>query len=345
MVGGAESVVTPEPPQAVEREGEAGEGCRDDEGGAAQPPPTSRARRGDVGAEDPADGRQGVGGRPVGRLRGAASSCTPPALRSDVSLGSSLPFEVRRGGVDEALAAGGVDQDVAVGVLDVVGERLARAPVRLGRLLLGDDLVLDAERLPERGDLGAACRSRGPSRPRTPSGRRPGGPPCRGRGPPWPRRRPPGCASPAARRSCCNEMKAPVTSGHSSWQRERNGARTTTLPRSAARDTACPCWLTSGTCCGVGRSRTSPWSGGGAAGADGPAGGQEHAEGEQHDGDEGPAGSGAGQSSSSPAGRKVKGRSAREMSVEAIQRVRSSKTGAMVDGSSSCCSLKRTEPS
>ena len=33
------------------------------------------------------------------------------------------------------------------------------------------------------------------------------------------------------------------------------------------------------------------------------------------------------------------------MSVEAIQRVRASKTGSMVDGSSSCCSLKRTEPS
>ena len=51
------------------------------------------------------------------------------------------------------------------------------------------------------------------------------------------------------------------------------------------------------------------------------------------------------QSSSSPGGRNAKGRSASEMSVEAIQRVRPSKTGAMVEGSSSCCSLKRTEPS
>ena len=38
-------------------------------------------------------------------------------------------------------------------------------------------------------------------------------------------------------------MKAPVTSGHSSWHSERNGARTTTLPRSEARETAWPSWL------------------------------------------------------------------------------------------------------
>ena len=51
------------------------------------------------------------------------------------------------------------------------------------------------------------------------------------------------------------------------------------------------------------------------------------------------------QSSSSPGGRNVKGRSASVMSVEAIQRVRASKTGVTVEGSSSCCSEKRTEPS
>ena len=75
------------------------------------------------------------------------------------------------------------------------------------------------------------------------------------------------------------------------------------------------------------------------------AGGQEGAEREDEDDDEGPAGGQTGQASSSPGGKNVNGRSAREISVEAIQRVRSSKTGAMVDGSSSCCSLKRTEPS
>ncbi len=78
------------------------------------------------------------------------------------------------------------------------------------------------------------------------------------------------------------------------------------------------------------------------------AGGQEDAEGEEG-GDEDVAGRQAArstaQSSSSPGGRKVKGRSARVISVEAIQRVRPSNTGAMEAGSSSCCSLKRTEPS
>ena len=78
------------------------------------------------------------------------------------------------------------------------------------------------------------------------------------------------------------------------------------------------------------------------------AGGQEYAESEKG-GDEDVAGRqtarSKAQSSSSPGGRKVKGRSASVISVEAIQRVRPSKTGAMEEGSSSCCSLKRTEPS
>src|SRR5271165_1545099 len=76
-----------------------------------------------------------------------------------------------------------------------------------------------------------------------------------------------------------------------------------------------------------------------------PAGGQEAAEDEDEDGGQRPACGGRRQPSSSPAGRNVKGRSASEIRVEATQRVRASKTGAMVDGSSSCCSLKRTEPS
>ena len=62
--------------------------------------------------------------------------------------------QVGRVGVDEALAAGGVDEDVPVGVVDVVGERLAGAPVVVGRLLLGDDLVAHAEGLPEGREVG-----------------------------------------------------------------------------------------------------------------------------------------------------------------------------------------------
>ena len=65
-------------------------------------------------------------------------------------------------------------------------------------------------------------------------------------------------------------MKAPVTSGHSSWHRVRKGASTTTLPRSAASETVRPSWLVSVTSWGVGRFRVRPWPGGGAAGAGEP---------------------------------------------------------------------------
>ena len=75
------------------------------------------------------------------------------------------------------------------------------------------------------------------------------------------------------------------------------------------------------------------------------AGGEDQAEREGEDGAEGPAAGESVQALSSPAGRNVKGRSAREISVEAIHRVSASNTGSMVDGFSSCCSLKRTEPS
>ena len=140
-------------------------------------------------------------------------------------------------------------------------------------------------------------------------------------------------------------MKAPVTSGHSSWQSDKKGASTTTLPRSPASDTVCPSWLTSALCCGVGSLRMRPWDAGGAAGASEPQAPRSAGESREQDDDRGRAGGTQGQVSSSPGGRKVKGRSARVISVEAIQRVRSSKTGVMVVVSSSCCSLKRMEPS
>ena len=85
----------------------------------------SRAGRGDVRAEEPADRCQRVGRRPGGSLRvlevaHAAVVEEGPQLRVEPS------FQVRRRGVDEAFAAVGVDEDVAVGVGDVVGERRCR---------------------------------------------------------------------------------------------------------------------------------------------------------------------------------------------------------------------------
>ena len=122
------------------------------------------------------------------------------------------------------------------------------------------------------------------------------------------------------------------------------------MPRSPASETVCPSLVD---------QRHGLWRGpvedqalagrrGGRRGGRGRAtGGEQHAEseGDSEDGEGGSAGSEPGQASSSPGGRNVKGRSASVISVEAIQRVRSSKTGTRVDGSSSCCSLKRSEPS
>ena len=121
------------------------------------------------------------------------------------------------------------------------------------------------------------------------------------------------------------------------------------MPRSAARETGLPLLVDQRDVLGRGPVEHEALARRRRGGRGRAAGGQQGAEDEEEGGDEGPAGGpatdGAGQASSSPGGRNVKGRSASEISVEAIQRVRSSKTGAMVDGSSSCASLKRTEPS
>ena len=125
VVGGADSVVTSEPPQAASARASPTQSCRDDEGGPAQPgrhhepgPPTLVPRSQLMEARASAVVQSGAWG--------CSRSCTPPSSSREVSLGLSLPLEVRRGGVDEALAAVRVDEDVAVGVVDVVGERLRR---------------------------------------------------------------------------------------------------------------------------------------------------------------------------------------------------------------------------
>jgi hypothetical protein len=61
-------------------------------------------------------------------------------------------------------------------------------------------------------------------------------------------------------------MNAPVTKGHSSWHRVRNGAITTYFPRYEASDVAAPVDEMSGTS-GMGRSCTMPWLAGGGAGS------------------------------------------------------------------------------
>ncbi len=139
-------------------------------------------------------------------------------------------------------------------------------------------------------------------------------------------------------------MKAAVISGHSSWHNDRNGESTTTLPRSEASDTAWPLLVAQLDLLGRGLVEHEAFVGRRRRGRGRAAGGEDDAEDKENE-DEGAAGRQTGQSSSSPGGRKVKGRSASEMSVEAIQRVRPSKTGVIESGSSSWCSLKRTEPS
>ena len=110
-------------------QGQAGEGCRNDVGGAAQPSPAHDPRAGTL---VPSSQLMEASASAVVQFGpcGSSSSCTPPSSSSAVSFGSSWPFMFGAVGVDEALAPGGVDEDVPVGVLDVVGERLARSTSR-----------------------------------------------------------------------------------------------------------------------------------------------------------------------------------------------------------------------
>ena len=152
---------------------------------------------------------------------GLSSSCTPPSLRSPRSFALSAPFWFGALASTKRSRPVGVDEDVAVGVLDVVGQRLAGVPVDLRPAAPRARSGTPRRRASRRRRCRPACRSRDPSRLRTPSRRRPGGPPCRGPGRRWPRRRRRGAPAPPRCMSRCRAMKAPVTSGHSSWHRRQ----------------------------------------------------------------------------------------------------------------------------
>jgi hypothetical protein len=70
--------------------------------------------------------------------------------------------QVRGRRVAEALMSRGTDQEIAVGVVDVIGERLSRVPVDLGGLRLGDDLHGDAKEFPEGIEVGLGPRRQDP---------------------------------------------------------------------------------------------------------------------------------------------------------------------------------------
>ena len=139
-------------------------------------------------------------------------------------------MEIGRIGVHKALTPLSVDKNVTVGVIHVVGQGLSGVPIEFRRLFLGDDLDGDTEEFPVgRGDS-PGCRSEEASRHQ-----------IRGVGP-KPGRRVAGGSTvismnttllprPAAPTSLCNVMNAPVTSGHSSWQRVRKLASTMYFPR------------------------------------------------------------------------------------------------------------------
>ena len=231
-------------------------------------------------------------------------------------------------------------------MIHVVGQGLACPPVRFGRLLLGHDLVGDAEGLPEGGD-GA-----GRSRPEVPVGaelllvggqtgdrvtaRVDGGldeHDTVGQA---------GSAQVALQRDeGAGDERALVLAERQEGRQdddlaaqagERHGMpllidQRHRLRRRPIEDQS----LVRRWRAGRGRSRRRR------AAAECECGGE--------NGVRGPAASKAGQASSSPGGRNVKGRSASAISLEAMKRARSSKTGTSDDGSSSCCSLKRSEPS
>src|SRR5271155_673466 len=62
-------------------------------------------------------------------------------------------MEVRRGTLDNPLGTGWVDDKVVVGVIDVIGERLASPPINRWGLALGHFFVGEAEELGECSQL------------------------------------------------------------------------------------------------------------------------------------------------------------------------------------------------
>ena len=188
MVGGDDSVVTPAPAAGAEQQGEAGESCRNDEGGAAQPAAHHERRGGDGGAEQPADGGQGVGRGPVGRLGvlqvvQAAVVEEPAQLR--VRARPSRSARRRRRSARARRRRSGCSRPCGPRRRSGAGPCTSPSSAAAPRARSGSR----RRRASRRRRWRPACRSTGPSRPRTPSGRRPGGPPCHGPGRRWPRRR------------------------------------------------------------------------------------------------------------------------------------------------------------
>ena len=155
---------------------------------------------------------------------------TPPALSRPLSFWSRWPW--RFGGLESLKRSwpGGVNEEVAVGVVDVVGQRRPGVPVDLGRLLLGDNLHRDPEELPEHIQVGRGAGSQDPVGAELlgVSGEASG---CVTPGSTVISMNTNLLPRPAARTSRWRAMKAPVTRGHSSWQSVRKGAMTMSLPR------------------------------------------------------------------------------------------------------------------
>ena len=269
MVGGADSVVTPAPPQAPSSRARPARAA-----GTTRAGRRSRLAHHELGAGTLVPSSQLMEARASAVVQSGACgfcrSCRPPSLRSAAQLRVERALLVRRRGVDEALAPGGVDEDVAVGVVDVVGQRLARVPVGLGRLLLGHDLVLDAERLPERGDVG---RRAGPEVPVGAELLLVGGQAGHGVAARVDRGldeddavRQPGGAQVALQRDegAGDERALVLAQGEEGRQDDDLAAQRGQRDGLALLvDQRRRVW-------GVGRSRTRPWFGGGAAGADEP---------------------------------------------------------------------------
>ncbi len=190
-----------------------------------------------------------------------------------------------------------------------------------------------------------ACRSRGPSRPRTPSGRRRGGPPCRGPGPPWPRRRPPGRQPGGAQVALQRDEGAGDQRALVLAQGQEGGQDDDLAPQGGQGRPADRA--------GSPGARSGGWAGRGQAlagrrrgGRRRAAGGQEHAEGEgTATVVSGSAGERSGSGLVLPGGQEGEGEVGQRDQGGGDPAGQVVEDGTMVEGSSSCCSLKRSEPS
>ena len=154
--------------------------------------------------------------------------------------------EIRCGTGDEPNVAGGVDEDVAVRVVDVVGQGTVRQPVDRRGVVLVDLLVEEAGVVGQAGEDRRGLGHQLPGRPGELGVRGAPGGVCRARGRPELDDLHLVGAAPSSERAAWTCERFPVVIGQMSSQSVRNGTTIKVFPRKEPRDTVEPCWSVSG---------------------------------------------------------------------------------------------------